>query len=73
MVADAITLARAEAGPGADEAAIAAAMGRIADDPVLAKKLSRGALEIRQTHGTKEICGQYRDYILSVIEKRKSK
>ena len=59
--------------PVDDVAAIAAAMGRIADDPVLAEKLSRGALEIRQTHGRKEICGQYRDYILSVIEKRKSK
>ena len=52
--------------------AIAAAMGNIADDSELAEKLSRGALEIRQTHGREKICGQYRDYILSVIEKRKS-
>ena len=58
--------------PVDDVTAIAAAMGSIADDSVLAEKLSRGALEIRQTHGRKEICGQYRDYILSVIEKRKS-
>lgn len=54
--------------PVDDVAAIAAAMGRIADDPVLAEKLSRGALEIRQTHGRETICGQYRDYILSIIE-----
>ena len=58
--------------PVDDVAAIAAAMGNIADDSVLAEKLSRGALEIRQTHGREEICSQYRDYILSVIEKRKS-
>ena len=58
--------------PVDDVAAIAAAMERIADDPARAEKLSRGALEIRQTHGREEICGQYRDYILSVIEKRKS-
>lgn len=58
--------------PVDDVAAIAAAMERIADDPALAGRLSRGALEIRQTHGREEICGQYRDYILSVIEKRKS-
>ena len=56
----------------ADAAAIAAAMERIADEPALAGRLSRGALEIRQTHGREKICGQYRDYILSVIEKRKS-
>lgn len=54
--------------PVDDVAAIAAAMGRIADDPVLAEKLSRGALEIRRTHGRETICGQYRDYILSMIE-----
>ena len=58
--------------PVDDVAAIASAMERIADDPAQAEKLSRGALEIRQTHGREEICGQYRDYILSVIEKRKS-
>lgn len=58
--------------PVDDVTAIAAAMERIADDPALAEKLSRGALEIRQTHGREEICGQYRDYILSVVEKRKS-
>ena len=58
--------------PVDDVAAIAAAMERIADEPALAGKLSRGALEIRQTHGREEICGQYRDYILSVVEKRKS-
>ena len=58
--------------PVDDVAAIAAAMGRIADEPALAGKLSRGALGIRQTHGREEICGQYRDYILSVVEKRKS-
>ena len=55
--------------PVDDVAAIAAAMERIADDPALAEKLSRGALEIRQTHGREEICGQDRDYILSVIKK----
>ena len=54
--------------PVDDAAAIASAMGRIADDPVLAEKLSRGALEIRRTHGRETICGQYRDYILSIIE-----
>ena len=59
--------------PVDDVAAIAAAMGRIADEPALAGKLSRGALGIRQTHGREEICGQYRDYILSVVEKRKNK
>ena len=58
--------------PVDDVAAIAAAMERIADDPALAEKLSWGALEIRQSHGREKICGQYRDYILSVIEKRKS-
>ena len=58
--------------PVYDVAAIAAAMERIADEPALAGRLSRGALEIRQTHGREKICGQYRDYILSVIEKRKS-
>lgn len=58
--------------PVDDVAAIAAAMERIADEPALAGRLSRGALEIRQTHGREKICGQYRDYILSVIEKRKS-
>ena len=58
--------------PVDDVTAIAAAMERIADDPALAEKLSRGALEIRQTHGREEICGQYREYILSVIKKRKS-
>lgn len=58
--------------PVDDVTAIAAAMGNIADDSELAEKLSRGALEIRQTHGREEICSQYRDYILSVIEKRKS-
>lgn len=59
--------------PVDDVAAIAAAMGRVADDAVLAERLSRGALEIRQTHAREIICGQYRDYILSVVEKRKSK
>lgn len=54
--------------PVDDVAAIAAAMGRIADDPVLAEKLSRGALEIRRSHARDTICGQYRDYILSMIE-----
>lgn len=58
--------------PVDEVAAIAAAMERIADEPALAGRLSRGALEIRQTHGREKICGQYRDYILSVIEKRKS-
>ena len=59
--------------PVDDVAAIAAAMGRVADDAVLAERLSRGALEIRRTHAREIICGQYRDYILSVVEKRKSK
>ena len=59
--------------PVDDAVAIAAAMERIADDPALAEKLSQGALEIRQSHGREEICSQYRDYILSVIEKRKRK
>ena len=59
--------------PVDDAATIAAAMERIADDPALAEKLSHGALEIRQTHGRETICRQYRDYVLSVIEKRKRK
>ena len=59
--------------PVGDAVAIAAAMERIADDAVLAERLSRGALEIRRTHAREIICGQYRDYILSVVEKRKSK
>lgn len=48
MVADAITLARAEAGPGADEAAIAAAMRRVLERhpewkaPTAAKKTTGG-------------------------------
>lgn len=48
MVADAITLARAEAGPGADEAAIAAAMQRVLERhpewkaPAAAKKTTGG-------------------------------
>ena len=48
MVADAITLARAEAGPGADEAAIAAAMQRVLERhpewkaPATAKKTTGG-------------------------------
>lgn len=48
MVADAITLARAEAGPGADEAAIAAAMRRVLERhpewkaPAAAKKTTGG-------------------------------
>lgn len=48
MVADAITLARAEAGPGADEAAIAAAMQRVLERhpewkaPTAAKKTTGG-------------------------------
>ena len=59
--------------PVDDVTAIAAAMGRIADEPALAERLSQGALEIRQTHGRETICGQYRDYVLRVIEKRKRK
>lgn len=51
--------------------AIAAAMERVADDPVLAERLSCGALEIRRSHARDAICSQYRDYILSVAEKRK--
>lgn len=54
--------------PVDDIPAIAAAMGRIADDPALGEKLSRGALEIRRSHARDTICGQYRDYILSIIE-----
>ena len=54
--------------PVDDVTAIAAAMGRIADEPALAERLSQGALEIRHTHGRETICGQYRDYILSMIE-----
>ena len=54
--------------PVDDIPAIAAAMGRIADDPALGEKLSRGALEIRRSHARDSICGQYRDYILGVIE-----
>lgn len=48
MVADAITLARAEAGPGADEAAIVAAMQRVLERhpewkaPAAAKKTTGG-------------------------------
>lgn len=48
MVADAITLARAEAGPGADEAAITAAMQRVLERhpewkaPAAAKKTTGG-------------------------------
>ena len=44
MVADAITLARAEAGPGADEAAIAAAMRSVLERkaPAAAKKTTGG-------------------------------
>lgn len=48
MAADAITLARAEAGPGADEAAIAAAMRRVLERhpewkaPAAAKKTTGG-------------------------------
>ena len=48
MVADAITLARAEAGPGADEAAITAAMRRVLERhpewkaPAAAKKTTGG-------------------------------
>ena len=48
MVADTITLARAEAGPGADEAAIAAAMRRVLERhpewkaPAAAKKTTGG-------------------------------
>ena len=54
--------------PVDDVTAVAAAMGRIADEPALAERLSQGALEIRHTHGRETICGQYRDYILSMIE-----
>lgn len=54
--------------PVDDVEAIAAAMGRIADDRDFAEKLSQGALDIRRTHGRDVICGQYRDYILSVIK-----
>lgn len=57
--------------PVDDAAAIAAAMGRIAGDAALAERLSRGALEIRRSHARDMICGQYRDYILRVVEKRK--
>lgn len=54
--------------PVDDIPAIAAAMGQIADDPALAEKLSREALEIRRSHARDTICGQYRDYILSMIK-----
>ena len=54
--------------PVDDIPAIAAAMERIADDPALGERLSRGALEIRRSHARDTICGQYRDYILSMIE-----
>ena len=54
--------------PVDDVTAIAAAMGQIADDPALAEKLSREALEIRRSHARDTICGQYRDYILSIIK-----
>lgn len=56
--------------PVDDMKAVAAAMGRIADEPALAERLSKEALEIRQTHGRETICGQYRDYILSIIERK---
>ena len=56
--------------PVDDVLAIAAAMGRIADDQALAEKLSQGALEIRRSHARDAICGQYRDYILGVTKNK---
>lgn len=56
--------------PVDDVAAIAAAMGRIAGDAALAEKFSRGALEIRHSHGREAICGQYRDYILQIMKQK---
>lgn len=56
--------------PVDDVHAIAAAMGRIADDPNLAESLSQGALEIRRSHTREAICGQYRNYILSILKQK---
>lgn len=48
--------------------AIAGAMTRVIDEPGLAKKLSDGAVKIRQTHSRENICEQYHRYIEKIIE-----
>lgn len=57
--------------PVDDVEAIAAAMARIADEPGLGEKLSRGALEIRRTHSREEICRRYHDYIEETINRQR--
>lgn len=57
--------------PVDDVKAIAAAMGRIADEPGLAEKLSEAALKIRQTHSREKICREYHDYIEKTVNKVK--
>lgn len=55
--------------PVEDPAALAEAMSRIADDNVLARKLSENACGIRATHSGEQIAQQYYEYIKSVIGK----
>lgn len=57
--------------PVDDTEAIAAAMARIADEPGLGEKLSRGALEIRRSHSREEICRQYHSYIEEIVNKHR--
>lgn len=56
--------------PVDDVQAVAEAMMKIAGDRELARKLSKGAEKIRLSHSGDEICRRYRDYILSVIQKK---
>lgn len=55
--------------PVEDPAALAEAMGRIANDESFARKLSENACSIRVTHSGDRIAQQYYEYITSVIGK----
>ena len=56
--------------PVDDVQAVAEAMMKIAGDREFARKLSKGAEKIRLSHSGDEICRRYRDYILSIIQKK---
>lgn len=53
--------------PVDDEAALAAAMERLARDPDFAQTLAKNALQIRETHSMENIAQRFYDYITATV------
>ena len=56
--------------PAGDEAALAAAMARIADEPALTRALSKNAVNIRVRLDEAAVCGKWRSYLEQVAARR---